>query len=56
MARDAPLGYVTDLFGRKVFEARAPAAGEVLYVCSVPSMTKGGTVANLGVVRAGGER
>jgi predicted deacylase len=49
VAKDAPLGYVTDLFGRMVFEAKAPVAGEVLYICSVPSMTKGGTIANIGV-------
>lgn len=44
------LGYVTDAVGRSVFEARAPAAGVVLYICSVPSMKKGDTVANIGVV------
>lgn len=44
------LGYVTDLFGQKVFEARAPVAGVVLYICSVPSMAKGATIASLGVV------
>src|SRR2546425_3320045 len=52
-AAGMPLGYVTDYFGKKVFEARAPAAGVVLYICSVPSMAKGGTVANVGVVRSG---
>jgi hypothetical protein len=51
VAKDMPIGYVTDFFAQKVFEARAPAAGVVLYVCSVPSMTKGGTIANIGVVR-----
>ena len=30
--------------------ARAPVTGVVLYVCAVPSMTKGATVANIGVV------
>jgi predicted deacylase len=49
VAKDAPLGYVTDFFGQRIFEARAPVAGEVLYVCSVPSMAKGGTIANIGV-------
>jgi predicted deacylase len=49
VAKDTPLGYVTDFFGQTVFEARAPVAGEVLYICSVPSMTKGGTIANIGV-------
>jgi predicted deacylase len=53
VAAGTPVGYVTDFFGKKVFEAKAPAAGVVLYICSVPSMTKGGTIANVGVVRAG---
>jgi predicted deacylase len=44
------IGYVTDFVGRTIFEARAPAAGVVLYICSVPSMKKGDTVANIGVV------
>jgi uncharacterized protein len=44
------VGYVTDYLGRKTFEARAPQAGVVLYVCSVPSMKKGNTIANIGVV------
>ena len=48
------LGFVTDFFGKTVFEAQAPDAGVVLYVCSVPSMTKGGTIANVGVVQADG--
>src|SRR5260370_36077506 len=53
VAKGMSIGHVTDFFGRKVFEARAPAAGVVLYICSVPSMTKGGTIANVGVVRTG---
>ena len=44
------VGYVTDYVGKTIFEARAPAAGVVLYICAVPSMTKGGTIANVGVV------
>jgi predicted deacylase len=44
------VGYVTDYVGKVIFEARAPVAGVVLYVCAVPSMTKGATVANIGVV------
>jgi predicted deacylase len=44
------LGTVTDALGRTIFEARAPAAGVILYVCAVPSMKKGDTVANIGVV------
>ena len=53
VAKGMAIGDVTDFFGLKIFEARATAAGVVLYICSVPSMTKGGTIANVGVVRAG---
>jgi predicted deacylase len=52
VAKGTRLGYVTDFSGRTVFEAGAPEAGVVLYICAVPSMTKGGTIANVGVVQA----
>ena len=45
------IGYVTDYVGKTILEARAPAAGVVLYVCAVPSMTKDATIANIGVVK-----
>src|SRR5437660_8095362 len=44
------VGYVTDYFGNTILEARAPAAGGVLYICAVPSMKKGDTIANVGEV------
>jgi predicted deacylase len=44
------VGYVTDYHGNVTSEARAPAAGIILYICAVPSMTKGATIANIGVV------
>jgi len=44
------IGYVTDYVGKVIFEARAPAAGIVLYICAVPSMRKDGTIASVGVV------
>lgn len=44
------IGYVTDYLNNPIFEARAPVAGVVLYICAVPSMTKGATIANIGVV------
>jgi predicted deacylase len=50
VAKGMRLGYVTDYVGKRIFEARAPSAGIVLYVCSVPSMKKGDTIANVGVV------
>jgi predicted deacylase len=44
------VGYVTDYFGNTISEARAPSAGVVLYICSVPSMKKGDTVAYVGEI------
>ena len=44
------LGYVTDYLGRTVFEARSPATGVVLFIAALPSMKKGETIANIGVV------
>jgi len=52
VAKGMRLGYVTDYVGKRIFEARAPEAGIVLYVCSVPSMKKGDTIANVGVIAA----
>ncbi len=52
VAAGMKVGHVTDYFGRTIFEARAPAAGVVLYICAVPSMKKGDTIANIGIVAA----
>lgn len=49
VAEGMKIGYVTDYVGRPVFEARAPKAGVVLYVCAVPSMKKGDTIATVGI-------
>ena len=35
------LGYVTDFFGKKLFDVKAPFAGEVLYVLGTPPVSKG---------------
>jgi len=45
------LGYVTDYLGRVLYEATAPEAGLVLYINAVPTMLKGGTIANIGVLK-----
>jgi uncharacterized protein len=44
------IGYITDYLGTTTLEATAPASGVVLYIRAVPSMTKGETIANIGVV------
>src|SRR5690242_3540574 len=43
-AEGMKIGYVTDFFGKTVWEARAPTAGVVLYIRSVPTMNKGDNV------------
>jgi len=45
------IGYVTDYVGKVLYEARAPESGVVLFIRAVPSMTKGETVASIGIVR-----
>ena len=47
------LGYVTDLFGRRTFELRAPFAGDVLYILGTPPITKGEPLAMIGHVSEG---
>jgi len=46
--KGAKLGHVTDYFGNVISEVRAPVAGVIIYVCAVPSMKKGDTVAYVG--------
>ncbi len=46
----AKLGTITDYTGRLLVEPKATASGVILYVDAVPTMTKGATVANIGVV------
>ncbi len=52
VAHGMRLGYVTDYVGKTILDARAPAAGVVTFIRAVPSVTKGETIANIGVVRA----
>ncbi len=50
--KGARVGYVTDYLGRTILDARAPDSGVVLFIRAVPSMTKGETIANIGVPSA----
>jgi hypothetical protein len=43
------VGTVTDYLGRVLMEPRAPESGVVLFIRAVPSMTRGETIANIGV-------
>ena len=43
------VGTVTDYLGRLLLDARAPESGVVLFIRAVPSMTKGETIASIGI-------
>ena len=45
------LGVVTDFFGKQVYEARAPFAGEVLYIIASPPISAGEPLAFVGAVK-----
>ena len=47
----AKLGHVTDYLGRKLYDVTAPQAGLILYINALPTILKGGTIANLGVLK-----
>lgn len=44
------LGLLTDYLGRTIAEPKATANGVVLFIAALPSMRRGDTVANIGVV------
>ena len=44
------LGYVTDYFGKRITEVRAPVSGVILHINAVPSVKKGDNFADIGVV------
>ena len=46
------IGYVTDYFGNEIEDVIAPTSGVIVYICSVPSMSKGGTAAYVGEIAA----
>jgi predicted deacylase len=50
VAQGMKIGYVTDYVGKTILEARAPVAGVVTFIRAVPSMTKGETIASIGIV------
>jgi predicted deacylase len=43
------LGTVSDYLGKPLVDARAPESGIVLFIRAVPSMTRGETIASIGV-------
>jgi predicted deacylase len=50
VAKGAKIGSVTDYLNRPLQEITAPEAGTVMFIRAVPSLKKGDTIVNLGVV------
>jgi predicted deacylase len=50
VAQGMRLGTVTDYVGKTIAEPRAPVAGVITFVRAIPSLGKGDTIANIGVV------
>jgi len=46
------IGFVTDYFGKRIREARAPVSGVILHINAVPSLKKGDNLADIGAVAA----
>jgi predicted deacylase len=50
VAEGSLLGYVTDFFGNRQLELRAPFGGEVLYILGTPPVSQGEPLAMIGHV------
>ena len=46
------IGFVTDYFGKLIFEARAPGSGVILHINAVPSLKKGDNIADIAAIAA----
>ncbi|MCI0693546.1 M14 family metallopeptidase [candidate division KSB1 bacterium] len=54
VAEGTPLGYVTDFFGKRLLDLRAPFSGEVLYILGTPPVSQGEPLAMIGQVSESG--
>jgi len=50
VAKGAKVGFVTDYLNRPLQDITAPEAGIVMFIRAVPSLKKGDTIVNIGVV------
>jgi predicted deacylase len=56
VAKGAVIGIVTDYYGHQIQEVRATDAGIILFVRALPSLKKGDTIANIGVIKETGAK
>jgi predicted deacylase len=50
VAEGTLLGYVTDFFGKRLLDLRAPFSGEVLYILGTPPVSQGEPLAMIGQI------
>lgn len=50
VAKGTLMGYVTDFFGKRIFELRAPFSGTVLYILGTPPVSQGEPLAMIGQI------
>jgi uncharacterized protein len=50
VAKGSLMGYITDFFGKRIFELRAPFSGTVLYILGTPPVSRGEPLAMVGQV------
>ncbi len=50
VSKGMTIGYVTDYFGKRIWDAKSPISGVILYICALPSMKKGDNVADIGAI------
>jgi predicted deacylase len=51
VAKGARIGIITDYLNRPLQDITAPEAGIIMFVRAVPSLKKGDTLANIGVIK-----
>jgi len=44
------IGYVTDYSGKRIWDAKSPISGIIVYIAALPSMKKGDNVADIGAI------
>ncbi|MBZ5602019.1 MAG: succinylglutamate desuccinylase/aspartoacylase family protein [Acidobacteriia bacterium] len=49
--RGTTLAVITDFFGKKIAEVKAPVSGKILYIVATPPISKGQPIGCVGVVR-----
>ncbi len=50
VAKGTLMGYVTDFFGKRIFDLRAPFGGTVLYILGTPPVSQGEPLAMIGQI------